>query len=231
MPEKRLSLPEKAERSKERLRRIACDKDDPFSIYVAWTGGKDSTVVLWLWKSILWDLSFDSRNMLQALRVETGQEFSEIVRFCASLKDQWGITEAKAVADQDRAPANPGGDPATCCRELKIEPLREAVVSRGVEVLVTGLRRDEHPGRSGRAVFETREDPQYLQVNPILEWTEMDVWSFILAEGLPYCSLYEQGYRSLDCRPCTERGERGERGGRNSAKEKQMEFLRSLGYF
>ena len=230
MPDQSLSLPEKVERSRERLQRIARDKD-PSSVYVAWTGGKDSTVVVWLWKTILRDRSSVSTNMPQVLRVETGLDFSEIDRFCDSLKERWALIEARAGADPDKMPANPGADPATCCRDLKIEPLREAVMSKGVEVLLTGLRRDEHPGRGDRSVFEDRSDPTYLQVNPILEWTEMDVWSFILAESLPYCSLYEQGYRSLDCRPCTEQSEMDERGGRNRTKERQMEFLRSLGYF
>ncbi|MCF8086294.1 MAG: phosphoadenosine phosphosulfate reductase family protein, partial [Desulfohalobiaceae bacterium] len=219
MPEENLSLPEKVERSRERLQRIARDKD-PSSVYVAWTGGKDSTVVLWLWKTTLRDLFPDSAPGPQALRVETGLEFSEIDRFCDSLKERWGLTEQRAGADTDSMPQKPGNDPADCCRYLKIEPLRRAVTEMGATVLLTGLRRDEHSGRSGRCELESRQDPEFLQANPILEWTEMDVWSFILAESLPYCSLYEQGYRSLDCRPCTERSERGERGGRNRAKER-----------
>ena len=230
MQEHSLSLPQKVERSKDRLQRVASE-NEASAVRVAWTGGKDSTVVLWLWRTVMGELLAQTDPSVQALRVDTGLEFPEIREFCQQVRTQWNVAETLAQAEPSRIPAEPGKDPVACCGELKIRPLREAVLSGGVQVLVTGLRQDEHPGRSGRSVFETREDPQYLQVNPILEWTEMDVWSFILAESLPYCSLYEQGYRSLDCQPCTERSRMTERGGRNRAKESQIEHLRSLGYF
>ena len=230
MPEQSLSLPEKADLTRDRLQRITGEKD-PTSIYVAWTGGKDSTVLLWLWKTVLRDLFPEASVSLQTLRVDTGLEFPEIQEFCRDLGQKWNVAETLTGPDPARIPEEPGKDPVACCGELKIKPLREAVRSGGVGVLLTGLRQDEHPGRSERSVFEAREDPRYLQVNPILEWSEMDIWSFILAESLPYCSLYEQGYRSLDCQPCTEQSHAAERGGRNPDKERQMELLRGLGYF
>ena len=76
-----------------------------------------------------------------------------------------------------------------------------------------------------------------LEVNPILDWTEMDVWSHIAEAGLPYCSLYGQGYRSLGCMPCTVLPTGGtgagedERAGRDPDKEAQLGLLRDLGYF
>ena len=224
------SLQEKVERSRERLQRIASD-NDPSTVYVAWTGGKDSSVVLWLWRTVLRELFPDNPPLPQALRVTTGLEFSEIESFCRTLVQEWGVAEIRAWADTESAPEEPGRDAVTCCRKLKIEPLRGAVSANGAQVLLTGLRQDEHSGRSERSVFETRKDPHYLQANPILEWTEMDIWSLVLSESMPYCSLYEQGYRSLDCSPCTARSEIAERGGRNPDKEQQMEILRSMGYF
>jgi phosphoadenosine phosphosulfate reductase len=230
MPEENLSLPEKADRSRERLRRVA-RSHEPSSVYVAWTGGKDSTVVLWLWQTVLRDLFPESGLAPRALRVDTGQEFPELREFCRNLRQQWDLAETLVCPSPERIPTVPGRDPVACCRELKIEPLRDWVSANRVQVLLTGLRRDEHPGRSERSVFETRQDPHYVQVNPILEWGEMDIWTLILTQSLPYCNLYDQGYRSLDCRPCTERSAAAERGGRNPEKESQMELLRGLGYF
>lgn len=224
------SLPEKVERSRERLQRIVSE-NDPSTVYVAWTGGKDSSVVLWLWMSVLREFFSDNSPLPRALRVTTGLEFSELERFCHNLVEEWGVAETRAGADAEDVPEEPGRDAVTCCRKLKIDPLRGAVPANGVRVLLTGLRQDEHPGRSERSVLEPRQDPCYLQVNPILEWTEMDIWSLVLSESMPYCSLYEQGYRSLDCSPCTARSEMAERGGRNPDKEQQMDILRSMGYF
>ena len=83
------------------------------------------------------------------------------------------------------------------------------------------------------APLEARHDPDYFQANPILAWTEMDVWAQTMAAGLPYCELYNQGYRSLGCMPCTAKSRPGqdERSGRDQDKESRMASLRALGYF
>jgi phosphoadenosine phosphosulfate reductase len=116
-----------------------------------------------------------------------------------------------------------------CCADLKIRPLAEAVVRQGINALLTGVRADENPDRADRPWLEDHGD--HVRVLPILEWTELDVWTFHVREGMPWCELYDQGYRSLGCVPCTSRSGRGERSGRDAAKEERMGQLRSLGYF
>jgi len=93
------------------------------------------------------------------------------------------------------------------------------------------VRADENPARQGLALLEERQG--YLQANPILHWTEMDVWAHTTQRGLPYCALYDQGYRSLGCVPCTRLAAPGlgERGGRDAEKEARMAELHALGYF
>jgi phosphoadenosine phosphosulfate reductase len=70
-------------------------------------------------------------------------------------------------------------------------------------------------------------------VNPILDWTELNIWAFITGENLPYCELYHEGYRSLGCVPCTRpaSADADERAGRDPEKERQLEILKGLGYF
>lgn len=201
-------------------------------IQVAWTGGKDSTVVLYLWRRFLQQRAAQARFPLQAVNLDTGLKFFEVLRFRDELAKSWEVRlrviEPEAAA---KATGPDPGDPVNCCRRLKIQPLRKAVQDLGVSVLLTGIRHDEHPSRTGTAWREIRHDPDYIQVHPILHWTEMDVWAFHLAEDIPYCELYDQGYRSLGCRPCTHTSLRGERSGRNQDKESRLELLRSLGYF
>jgi phosphoadenosine phosphosulfate reductase len=128
-------------------------------------------------------------------------------------------------------------DKLACCRDLKIAPLGCALRENGVEALLTGLRRDEHPSRAHRPYAEWREataaTPAHWQVNPILDWTEMDVWAFLTGEALPYCELYHEGYRSLGCMPCTKPAghDADERAGRDQEKERQLNVLKGLGYF
>jgi phosphoadenosine phosphosulfate reductase len=120
-------------------------------------------------------------------------------------------------------------DPVACCGDLKIRPLNEAIARLSIPALLTGVRADENPDRADRPWLEDHGD--HVRALPILEWTELDIWTFMVREGIPWCTLYDQGYRSLGCVPCTSRSGRGERSGRDAAKEERMGQLRSLGYF
>ena len=202
---------------------------DPEHCAVAWTGGKDSTVVLALWREVLKSKGLSGAL---ALSIDTGVKFKEVMSFRDSLAAEWGV-EVKVIhpgLDIEKYPV--AEDPVKCCADLKIKPLQQAIEKYEIDLLVSGIRRDEHPSRLGRKYIEVRSNPDHTVINPILEWTEMDIWSFITMYQIPHCELYDQGYRSLGCRPCTVKGEgQGEREGRSAAKEKNLELLTSLGYF
>lgn len=226
-----MSLEDKIASTKAVLRQILREYG-PRRTAVAWTAGKDSTVVLWLWRSVL---SESGHGQALAVNLDTGVKFPEVTALRDALAEKWGVALHVRVPEVDLSGYPLAADKLACCRDLKILPLRRALIQLGIGALLTGLRRDEHPERAGRDVAETRRDPDHVQVNPILDWSEMDVWAFILEQGLPYCTLYDQGYRSLGCMPCTrpvgmlEPG--GERHGRDQEKERRMGVLRSMGYF
>jgi len=200
---------------------------------MAWTGGKDSTTVLSLWKRYLERRGLKNRHPLQALSLDTGCKFSDVIDFRDELAREWDVVLKVIRPHADDLALGPDPlNPVSCCRRLKIKPLQRAIEQLGVGVLVTGIRHDEHHSRQIHAWREHRQEPEYVQAHPILHWSEMDIWSYHLQEGLAYCQLYDQGYRSLGCRPCTTRGSEGpERSGRNQEKENQLHVLRSLGYF
>jgi phosphoadenosine phosphosulfate reductase len=226
-----MSLEDKVELTKAVLRQVLYEHG-PRRTAVAWTAGKDSTVVLWLWRLVLLEGGY---GQALAVNLDTGAEFPEIMALRDSLAEEWSLTLHVQVPEVDLPNYSLAADKLKCCRDLKILPLQRALVRLDIGALLTGLRRDEHPERAGRDTLEVRHSPNYIQVNPILDWTEMDVWAFTLEQGLPYCTLYDQGYRSLGCMPCTrlvdalEQG--GERCGRDQEKERRMETLRSMGYF
>jgi phosphoadenosine phosphosulfate reductase len=203
---------------------------DPQHVRVAWTGGKDSTVVLFLWRHIL---QHHRITPVRAINLDTGCKFQEVLAFRDDMAKQWNIDLHIAVPQIELETYPVADDVLSCCRDLKVEPLLRAVRDTETSHLLTGIRRDEHPDRVGRVPFEPRHNPDHVMVNPILEWTEMDIWAFHTRFGLPHCSLYDSGYRSLGCEPCTAspgRGE-GERGGRDQKKEESMKQLISMGYF
>lgn len=203
---------------------------DPALVRVAWTGGKDSTVVLFIWKALL-----DHRGLgpIRAINLDTGCKFPEVLDFRDRMAAEWGVELHIARPEVKIADYPLAEDVVTCCRDLKVEPLKQAIRDTGATHLLTGIRRDEHPDRAGRLPAEERHDPPHLMINPILDWTETDIWAFHDQFSLPHCPLYDVGYRSLGCRPCTAKpgvGE-GERSGRDSTKEEVMQTLTSLGYF
>ncbi len=174
---------------------------------------------------------------LRALSVDTGLKFPQVTAFRDRLCAEWGVdlTIARPQVELNAYPV--AQDKLACCRDLKIAPLGRAMAETATTVLITGLRRDEHPSRAGRPYAELRPAtplcPEHWQVNVILDWTEMDVWAFVTGEALPYCELYHEGYRSLGCMPCTRLAgaQASERAGRDPDKERQLESLKALGYF
>lgn len=209
----------------------------PQEVAVAWTGGKDSTVVLALWREVLAAVHPQAKAV--ALNLDTGHKFPEIIQFRDTLSAEWDITLhiAKPLLDaQSLKGYSVAQDKVQCCRDLKILPLEHGIAKHGIKILLTGIRADEHQDRARRGIIEeclAPEDSAHLRLHPLFAFSEMDVWSYITMHALPYCSLYTQGYRSLGCVPCTNMAIDGgvERSGRDTEKESAMQSLHNLGYF
>ena len=96
-------------------------------------------------------------------------------------------------------------DPALrrlCCHVRKVAPLERALA--GVEAWSTGLRRDGGRARGGIAKAE-RDDAHggILKLNPLADWTRDQVWAYVRSHRLPVSALYDKGYTSIGCAPCT----------------------------
>jgi len=108
--------------------------------------------------------------------------------------------------------ASSPGDPWTaerCCSEAKVDALETALT--GVDAWITGIRHEQAPTRAAAAKLERDERRGIWKVNPLIDWTEKDLWRYIHEHQLPYHPLHDRGYDSIGCAPCTQPG-RGREG-------------------
>jgi phosphoadenosine phosphosulfate reductase len=96
-----------------------------------------------------------------------------------------------------------------CCEIRKVRPLIK--VLDGLDAWITGLRRDQWASRSNIRKLEIDHDHGGIaKINPLADWTEEEVWEYVRANGVPYSALYDQGYTSIGCVPCTRPTRAGE---------------------
>ncbi|MBE0418208.1 MAG: phosphoadenylyl-sulfate reductase [Coriobacteriia bacterium] len=88
-----------------------------------------------------------------------------------------------------------------CCEVRKVRPLRRAL--RGMDAWITGLRRDQSETRGRAEVVEWDEDIGLVKIDPLVDWSEADVWRHIREHDVPFSVLHERGFRSIGCAPCT----------------------------
>jgi phosphoadenosine phosphosulfate reductase len=144
--------------------------------------------------------------------IDTGVLFPETLATWKRFEERFGLTVE--VLD-----ATSPGEPWTavrCCGEAKVDALERAL--SGVEAWITGIRREQAPTRTASPKLERDEKRGIWKVNPLADWSEKELWSYIFEHDLPYNPLHDQGYASIGCAPCTLPGEGRE--GRWSGEDK-----------
>lgn len=88
-----------------------------------------------------------------------------------------------------------------CCYLRKNEPLARTL--KGMDIWICGLRKDQTVTRFFNKRFEWDEQHGLIRFNPLIDWTEKQVWAFIREHEVPYNVLHNKGYASIGCLPCT----------------------------
>lgn len=112
-------------------------------------------------------------------------------------------------------------NPTQCCFDRKIKLLHQGV--QGRTAWMSGIRRDQSEHRAVAPIVGWDKKFSLVKISPLANWTSKDVWRYVMAEGVPYNPLHDQGYPSIGCWPCTralEEGETDERSGRWSGTAK-----------
>jgi phosphoadenosine phosphosulfate reductase len=151
--------------------------------------------------SVILDMLLRIEPEARFFTLDTGAFFEETYVTWRELERHYGIKVEVVEAK------SPDGRPWTaerCCSERKVEALRQAL--DGMDAWVTGLRREHSPERAGTAKVHWDERNGLWKVNPLADWRERDVWSYIMENGVPYNDLHDRGYDSIGCVPCTQPG-------------------------
>jgi phosphoadenosine phosphosulfate reductase len=111
-------------------------------------------------------------------------------------------------------------DPDLCCALRKVQPLQRTLA--GYAAWGSGIRRDEAPTRAGTRLVDWDAKRGMVKVNPIAAWTQADVDAYVAEHQVPVNPLFELGYGSIGCAPCTRPVAPGEdaRAGRWAGKNK-----------
>ncbi len=167
---------------------------------------------------------------VRIINIDTGYQFVETLELRERIKARYGIEVEYVLPEQTVAEyeAEHGGPlyphrPDQCCHDRKILPLRRAMERIQPLAWVSAIRKDQTTDRAQADVV--RWDPKFnlVKVNPLLNWTKKEIWSFLIKHDVPYNPLHDQGYPSIGCWPCTRAIGPGEddRAGRWSGKVKK----------
>jgi sulfate adenylyltransferase subunit 2 len=196
-------------------------------IGMPWSMGKDSNVLIWLALK-----AFFGKVPFPLLHIDTTYEFPEMLEFREWAKNHYGLNLIVKINTEARAQGigYETHDPVTVTHELKTVALQQALAEYQFDALITGIRRDEDATRAKERYFSPRnaefewdykdQPPEFwgqfangaakgahVRVQPLLDWTEVDIWRYIQRENIPIPQLYfarnGERYRSLGCSPIT----------------------------
>ncbi len=190
------------------MREVAAEFANPVMLYSI---GKDSAVMLHLAVKAF----FPAKPPFPLLHVDTGWKFQEMIAFRDRIAKELGfnlmVHTNKAGAAQGINPFDHGSSFYT--NVMKTDALKEALTAHGFDAAFGGARRDEEKSRAKERIFSFRTanhgwDPknqrpelwnlfnarvkpgESIRVFPLSNWTELDIWQYILAEQIPIVPLY-----------------------------------------
>ncbi|MEA2469625.1 MAG: phosphoadenosine phosphosulfate reductase [Thermoleophilaceae bacterium] len=172
--------------------------------------------------SVIMDMLLRIEPSARFFTLDTDVLFPETYETKARLEERFGIeVEVFRGISLERQAQLHGDelwnrDPDLCCSIRKVAPLQEALAD--ADCWVAGLRREQSPARAHARKLDWDEKHGLWKANPLADWSDRDVWSYIAEHELPYNPLHDQGYASVGCTHCTLPAD--DRGGRWNGADK-----------
>ena len=140
---------------------------------------------------------------IPVLFLDTVHHFAQTYAYRDEMAESWSLNLVNLRA----AEPSPGlwqTSTDACCARHKVEPLFSAL--EGYDIWFTGLRRQQSASRASLAEVEPFRLPSgksISKVSALAAWTTKDVWTYAKAHDIPLLPLYDVGYASIGCEPCT----------------------------
>ena len=139
--------------------------------------------------------------------LDTGYHFWDTLIFREQIASEWRLNVLDLYRDtrwdvfaRQHTRTLPLEDPDLCCFLHKVQPMQKAL--KDMQAWISGIRRDQTAVRAHAQILELQPDG-LLKINPMLNWTAADVQRYVEENQLPAHPLFEKGYRSVGCAPCT----------------------------
>lgn len=149
---------------------------------------------------------------VKVFTIDTDFLFPESIALREQFESKYGLTievlrGEVSIEEQNRLHGSRlfERDTDLCCSLRKVEPTRRAL--HGLDAWVAGLRRDQSKTRGDIDILETYArdaEPALVKVNPLARWTRKDTWKYLVDHGVPYNPLFDRGFKSVGCWPCTQ---------------------------
>lgn len=159
---------------------------------------------------LLTKLAIELDARLPILFLDTGYHFKETYTYRDQIAEAWHLNLINlqpriSVAEQESAQGKLYRNaPDACCKQRKVEPLFRALTE--YQIWITGLRREQAKSRAELeedSTFHLPGNQAIQKLAPLAFWSTRDVWYACESLSIPLLSLYERGYTSIGCEPCT----------------------------
>jgi phosphoadenosine phosphosulfate reductase len=140
---------------------------------------------------------------IPVLFLDTMHHFQETLDYRDELVKRWRLNLVVLRAEQPR-PGLWQESTDACCARHKVQPLFAAL--EGYDVWLTSLRRQQSPSRANLTEVGTFTLPSgttLRKIHPLVQWSTKEIWDYAKAHDIPLLSLYDEGYTSIGCEPCT----------------------------
>lgn len=172
---------------------------------VSAAGGVDGMAIV--------DMAWHINPEVRVFTLDTGRLPAETYALFEEVRERYGISVEYELPERESVEKLVGEHGPNlmyrslelrlaCCEARKVEPLRRKLAS--LDAWVSGLRRDQWRTRKNIAKVELdRDHGGIVKINPVADWTADEVWDYVRKHEVPYQELFDHGYTSIGCAPCT----------------------------